>query len=203
VIKLVKPTKDKNDFEESMVLFENRLAVIPYSPLIDRDGLEITGIDNKYERMKEVKRIKTKRNQLALEKVTWRFRMGLWDRRKYIQLAIRFLFVFYPPGKILLGKEVINRKTLQGISLISKLGHYFTNHFFLRESLFRSKKRKIIISDDMSIREKRIATENKKKQSLLLFVYRVIAITNIGLFFYDDNRGGLSYRLLGHIAKDI
>lgn len=183
-----------------MVLFENKLAVIPYSPLIDRDGLEITEIDMKNERMKEVKRNKTKRHQLALEKVTWRFRMGLWDRRKYIKYAIRFLFVFYPPGKILLGKEVINRKTLQGISLISKLAHYFTNQFFVRES-FRSKKRKI--SNDMTIKEKRIATENRKKESLLLFVYRVIAITNIGLFFYDDNRGGLSYRLLGHVAKDI
>jgi hypothetical protein len=116
----------------------------------------------------------------------------------YLLIFISSLCIYI--GKILLGKEVVNRKNLQGIGLLSKLAHNFTNKFFIRESFFRSKKKKIVITEDMSVREKRIAVENKKKETLLLFFYRGIAVLNIGLYFYDDDRGGLSYRLLEHKA---
>jgi hypothetical protein len=62
----VKPTKDKNDLEESMALFENKLSVIPYSPLIGGYSTERNEMDKNNERLKKVKK---ERNQIALEKV--------------------------------------------------------------------------------------------------------------------------------------
>ncbi len=170
LIKLVKPSKDRSDFEDSVV----------------------------------VKKIKTERNQLAsycrrfVEKLTWQFRMFLYNKKKYIKYAIHVLLVFYSPSKILLGIKVVDQETLKEIGLKSKFTHYFINNFFLQMDLLNPSKRRIIETDGMSDGEKRIADGNNMKEAKLYYTFCIGAILNICLSVYDGPRGGLSYRFMRH-----
>lgn len=167
---LVKPSKDRSDFEDSEVF----------------------------------KKIKNERNQLAsycrrfVEKLTWQFRMFLYNKKKYIKCAIRVLLVIYSPSKTLLGIKVIDQETLQEIGSISKFIHHCINIFFFQIDLLNPSKRRIIETDGMSDGEKRIADENNIKEAKLYYTYCIGAILNMLLRVYDGPRGGLSYRFRRH-----
>jgi hypothetical protein len=175
LIKLLKPSKDRSDLEDSVV----------------------------------VEKIRIERNWLAsycrrfVEKLTWQFRMFLYNKKKYIKCAIHVLLVFYSPSKTLLGIKVIDQETLKEIGSMSKFIHYCINSFFSQIDLLNPSKRRIVETDGMSDGEKRIAAENNMKEKKLYYTYCIGAILNICLRVYDGPRGGVSYRFRRHKAIKI